>query len=109
MSSTTKSAIPKSMPAVVAIWPTRLNHAVNQPQHGPPSSEDQWYMAPAVGIAEAISAIEAATSSVKTETSGQPIPLTAGPPNVRPWPNRTMAPVKIEMIVKETAKLAKPP
>jgi len=35
--------------AVTAIWPTRLNHPVNQPQAGLPSFDDQKYRPPAVG------------------------------------------------------------
>ncbi len=34
-------AAPKSIAAVTAIWPIRLNQPVNQPQPGLPSRDDQ--------------------------------------------------------------------
>src|SRR5262245_10312044 len=97
------------MPARTVILPIMLNHAVNQPHPLPPSSEDQWYIAPAVGRLEASSAMLIATVSVKKVTSGQPKAISAGPPIVSPWPYSVTAPVSIEMIENEIAKLEKPP
>jgi hypothetical protein len=36
-----KVAAPKSIAAVTAIWPMRLNQPVNQPHAGLPSRDDQ--------------------------------------------------------------------
>jgi len=46
--------------------------------------EAQWYIAPAVGNAEANCASPAATVRVNTVTSGHPIVITNGPPALRP-------------------------
>jgi hypothetical protein len=77
-----KIAAPYWMAEVTAIWPTRLNQPVNQPQAGPPSLEAQKYSAPAVGIDEAISAIAIAiaTNTENTPTSSQPHVMATGPP-----------------------------
>ena len=58
-----------------------------------------------MGIADANSARAAATNNTKNVTSGQPIPITTGPPAVRPTPYKVTAPVRIEIIEKEMAKL----
>ena len=48
------------------------------------------------------------TNSVITPTNGQPQVMMTGPPEFRPVPYRVRQPDRIEMIVKETAKLVKP-
>jgi hypothetical protein len=68
------------MAAVTAIWPTRLNQPVNQPQAGPPSRLAQKYSPPAVGIAEAISPMASATRMQNPPTSSQPHVMATGPP-----------------------------
>src|SRR6476659_1862632 len=97
------------MPASAASWPRMLNHAVNQPHPVPPRRLAQWYIAPEVGIADASSAMLSATASVKTLTSGHPKVISAGPPITSPCEYRVTAPVRIEMIENEIAKLEKPP
>src|SRR5437016_5251644 len=97
------------MPARTVMLPTMLNQAVNQPHPLPPSLEDQWYIAPAVGSVDASSAMLIATVSVNRVTSGQPNAISAGPPIVSPCPYRVTAPVRIEMIENEIAKFEKPP
>ena len=62
-----------------------------------------------MGYADAISAIDAATASVITLTSGHPTEFTIGPAYFSPYPKRRTAPVRMEMMEKETAKLEKPP
>ena len=71
------------MPAVSVTKPTMLNQAVNQAQVGPPSSADQWYVPPEVGIAEQSSAMLSATKSVPKETSGQPKVISDGPRHLK--------------------------
>src|ERR1041384_3402090 len=53
--------------------------------------------------------MEAAIMSTKRLTIGQPTELTIGPANRNPKPNSRIAPVKMEMIEKESAKLETPP
>ena len=48
------------------------------------------------------------TNSVMMPTTGQPQVIRAGPPVFIPYPYRVRQPDRIEMIVKETAKLVKP-
>ena len=43
-------------------------------------------MPPAVGIAEASSDIEKATSRMNTLITGQPIEIATGPPLIHAWP-----------------------
>ena len=86
-----------------------LNQAVNQAQFGPPSSADQWYIPPEVGMAEQSSAMLRATSSVPAVASGQPRLISSGPPSCKPSPNKVTAPVRIEMMENEMAKFEKPP
>src|SRR5690348_1433322 len=97
------------MPAVMVIWPTMFIHAVTHAQLLPPSRYAQKYNPPAVGYAEASSAIEAATQRVKRLTIGQPTVLMTGPANLSPEPYSSTAPVRMEMIEKEMAKLENPP
>src|SRR5262245_54580883 len=97
------------MPAMAVICPMILNQAVNQPQPLPPRRHDQWYIAPEVGSAVASSAMLQTTASVKSVTRGQPKAISAGPPIFSPCPYSVTAPVRIEMIENEMAKLEKPP
>src|SRR5262249_19005738 len=97
------------IPAVIETCPIMFSQAVAQAQPRRPRRKAQKYTPPAVGYAEAISAIDAATASVKTLTSGQPMELATGPANLRPYPNSSTAPVRMEMMEKETAKLENPP
>src|SRR5690242_7610987 len=97
------------MPAVMATCPIMFSHAVVHAQVFPPSRNAQKYKPPAVGYAEAISAIDAATASVSTLTRGQPTEFTIGPANFSPYPYNSTAPVRIEMIENETAKFENPP
>ena len=48
------------------------------------------------------------TNSVIMPTNGQPQVMSTGPPVFIPYPYRVRHPDRIEMIVKETAKLEKP-
>jgi hypothetical protein len=57
-----------------------LNQPVNHPQAGPPSREAHQYRPPAVGNAEASSAIDSPTMITKIDTIGQPIACCNGPP-----------------------------
>src|SRR3954447_9678225 len=97
------------MPAVIETCPIMFSHAVTHPHRRPPMVRAQKYRPPAVGYAEAISAIEAATHMVNMLTIGQPIEFAAGPANFSPYPYSSTAPVNMEMMEKETAKFAKPP
>src|SRR4029079_1561853 len=97
------------MPAVMVIWPTMFIHAVTHAQVLPPSRYAQKYKPPAVGYAEASSAMEAATQSVKRLTIGQPTVLMTGPGRLRPDPKSRTAPARAEMIVNEMAKFENPP
>src|SRR5207249_1152409 len=97
------------MPAVIVTCPIMFNHAVSQAHPLPPRRNAQKYRPPAVGYADASSAMLAATASVKKLTTGQPTVLTIGPASFSPYPYRRIAPVRIEMIEKLTAKLEKPP
>src|SRR3982751_22416 len=67
------------MPARTVTSPARLNHAVIQPQPRPPRVAAQWYSPPAVGNADAIWPIVAATHRANRTTSGHPSPI-HGPP-----------------------------
>src|SRR5262249_44397923 len=60
-------------------------------------------------MADASSPMLSATVSVKTATRGQPNAISAGPPIVSPCPYSVTAPVKIEIIENDMAKLEKPP
>ena len=51
----------------------------------------------------------AATVSVNIVASGQPSVISSGPPISSPYPYRVTAPVRIEMMENEIAKLEKPP
>ena len=51
----------------------------------------------------------ATTASVKNVTNGQPNAISAGPPIRSPCPYSVTAPVRIEMIENEMAKLENPP
>src|SRR5262245_55519332 len=51
----------------------------------------------------------AATASVNNVAIGQPSVISRGPPISRPCPNSVTAPVRMEMMEKETAKLENPP
>src|SRR5262249_3831758 len=97
------------MPAVIANCPMVLSQAVKNPQPGPPRMALQWYSAPAVGYALASSAMLQATSRVITETRSHPPTTPAGPPQLRPHVYWVTAPVRIEMIENERAKLPDPP
>ena len=61
-----------------------------------------------MGKLEQTSAIASATNSVMSPTKGQPQTMTAGPPVFMPNPYSVRQPDRIEMIVKETAKLENP-
>jgi hypothetical protein len=50
-----------------------------------------------------------ATASVKRLTSGHPNVISAGPPITSPCEYSVTAPVRMEMIENEIAKLEKPP
>src|SRR5437870_13249238 len=86
-----------------------FSQAVNHAQVGPPSSADQWYIPPEVGKAEHSSAMLRVTSRVPAVASGQPSVISSGPPMVKPYPNRVTAPVRMEMMENEIAKLENPP
>src|SRR5215472_464673 len=62
---------PALMAAKTKMSPTRLNHAVVQPQPRPPRIDAQWYSPPAVGNADAICAIVAATARENRHSGGQ--------------------------------------
>src|SRR5712671_3842690 len=91
------------IPAVIETWPIIFSQAVVQAHVRPPRRKAQKYNPPAVGYADAISAIDAATASV------QPIEFTTGPASFSPYPNSSTAPVRMEMMEKEMAKFEKPP
>ena len=68
---------------MTATWPKRLNQPVNQlhaPELFSESLPAQKYSPPAVGYAEAISAIPSPTTSVIAPTMSQPQTMTTGPP-----------------------------
>ena len=75
----TNRHVPTLIAASTVTSPARLNHAANQPIPRPPNNDAQWYIPPAVGKAEAIWAMVAATQREKTTAKGQPIPIAAGP------------------------------
>ena len=104
-----KIAQPKPIAAVTAIWPSRLNQPVNQPQAGLPSFDDQKYRPPAVGYVEAISPIASETMMQKKPTSSQPHVIATGPPWLNAIAYEVRQPARIEMIVNEMAKFWKPP
>src|ERR1043165_9201525 len=79
-----KIAAAMLIPAVIATCPIMFSHAVVHAHPRPPSLYAQKYRPPAVGYAEAISAIDAATKRVKTLTMGQPMEFALGPANLRP-------------------------
>src|SRR5712691_8055553 len=97
------------IPAVIDTCPIMFSHAVTHAHRRPPSRNAQKYSPPAVGYALAISAIDAATASVKRLTTGHPTELTTGPANFSPYPYSSTAPVRMEMMEKETAKFENPP
>src|SRR6266700_6812406 len=84
-----------------------LNQPVNQLQAGLPSFADHQYGPPAVGIAEASSAIEKPTSRTKAQRIGQPIAIPAGPPAPQANEKFVKHPARTEMIVNEIAKFVK--
>src|SRR5882757_6393518 len=65
-------------------------------------------MPPDVGIAETSSDIHSPMIRMKTETSGQPQAIAAGPPLFQPRPNEVKQPARIEMMENEIAKLENP-
>src|SRR5699024_9665440 len=104
-----KIAAPKSMDAVTAITPTRLIHPVNQPQVREPSFDAQKYMEPAVGIDEATSASPNPTKVTMTPTRSQPHVTVTGPPCEKARKYEVSPPARMDMIVKEMAKLENEP
>ncbi len=66
-------------------------------------------MAPAVGIAEAISPIARPTKMHITPTSTQPQITATGPPLLKAMKYEVRQPARIEMIVNEIAKFENPP
>ncbi len=85
-----------------------LNQPVIQLQPVPPRSWAHQYGPPAVGYFEVSSAIEKATISTKTQSTGQPIEIAAGPPFCQANAKLVKTPARTEMIVNEIAKLVKP-
>ena len=64
----------------MAISPSRLNQPVNHDQTGPPSSFAHQYGPPAVGYADATSAMLKATARTMMQTIGHPQEMATGPP-----------------------------
>ena len=106
-----KIAQPKPIEAVTAIWPTRLNHPVNQPHPGLPPGifDDQKYNPPAVGYVEAISPSASETKMQKPPTISHPHVIATGPPWLNAIAYDVRHPARIEMIVNEIAKFWNPP
>ena len=78
--------LPTLMAARAVTKPARLNQAVPQPQPRPPRMAAQWYSPPAVGNADAICPIVAATASDNRHMTGHPSPM-AAPPTLQ-YPKR---------------------
>ena len=74
------------MPAVIVTCPTMFSHAVVHAHPRPPSRNAQKYSPPAVGYADASSAMLAAIARVSTLTIGHPTVFTIGPANLSPYP-----------------------
>ena len=106
-----KNAAPKSMPAVTATWPRKLNQPVNQDQAGP-------FVLAQLGrpVIQAASGREAGADlghgqadEQRHDADDRPAPDDdRGPPSSMPKQYRVRQPDKIEMIVNETAKFEKP-
>src|SRR5216110_2881337 len=104
-------AAPKSIAAVTATSPRKLNQPTNQAQAGllrRARAEAHQYRAPAVGYTEQTSAIARATRVTMPPTNSQPSVMDSGPPAAMAMPYEVMAPARIEMMENETAKLEKP-
>src|SRR5436305_149500 len=104
-------AAPKSIAAVTATSPRKLNQPTNQAHAGLlrcASAEAHQYRAPAVGYTEQTSAMASATSVTMPPTNSQPTVMDSGPPATIAMPYEVIAPARIEMIENETAKLEKP-
>src|SRR5690349_16147123 len=94
-------AAPKSMAAVTATSPRKLNQPTNQAQAGLlrlARALAHQYSAPAVGYAEATSAMANATSVTMMPTNSQPRTMSSGPPAVMASPYEVIAPARIEMM-----------
>ena len=85
-----------------------LNQPVIQLQPLPPRSCAHQYGPPAVGYRDVSSAIEKATISTKTHSTGQPIDTAIGPPFCHANANVVNVPARTEMIVNEIAKFVNP-
>src|SRR3954452_2079378 len=70
------------MPAVIETCPIMFSHAVTHPHRRPPMVRAQKYRPPAVGYADAISAIDAATHMVNMLKIGPPIESAAAIPAI---------------------------
>src|SRR5436305_2881699 len=104
-------AAPKSIAAVTAISPRKLNQPTNHAHAGlsrRARAAAHQYRAPAVGYAEQTSAIARATRVTIPPTNSQPIVMDSGPPAFMAMPYEVIAPARIEMMENETAKLEKP-
>lgn len=66
-------------------------------------------MPPAVGYAEAICPIDAATMIANSEASGQPKPMDAPPVALRLSGSAVTPPARMQMMENEMAKFWKPP
>src|SRR5436305_8125497 len=104
-------AAPKSIAAVTATSPRKLNQPTNQAHAGlfrRASAAAHQYRAPAVGYTEQTSAMASATSVTMPPTNSQPTVMDSGPPVTIAMQYEVIAPARIEMIENETAKLEKP-
>src|SRR4051812_36259465 len=101
--------VPTLIAASTATSPARLNHAVAQPHPRPPRVAAQWYSPPAVGNADAICPMVAATHRANSPTSGHPIPTAAPPTDPNPTWNDVTPPARMQMIDSEMAKFENPP
>src|SRR5262245_809143 len=104
-----KRKVPTLIAASTVTSPARLNHAVTQPHPRPPRIAAQWYSPPAVGNAEAICPIVAATHSENRHTRGHASPIDAPPTEQNPNWNDVMPPARMQMMESEMAKFENPP